>query len=139
MVQTAKPTLEAALVCFNDPERRSEYLEFYAEDVVLHGYPPDLPPGREGAAIFYQMIWSAFPDAAVTVHEILEEGDRIAALYSLQGTHRGDFMGIPASDATINVPGMTIIRFEDNRFAERWNVLEQLTMLQQLGAVPGGS
>ena len=125
-----------ALEMFNDPERREQYLEGYAEDVVLHGYPPDLPPGREGAAAFYQMIWSAFPDARVTAEEYVEGEERVAVLYRLKGTHRGDFMGVSPSNATIDVPGMTIIRFDDGKIAERWNVLDQLTLLQQLGAIP---
>ncbi len=125
-----------AIACFNDPNRRQEYLECYAEHVILHGFPPDLPPGRAGATAFYGMIWSAFPDAAVVPSEIVTEGSRIAVLYTLRGTHQGDFMGIPASGAEIDVPGMTIIRFENDKFAERWSVLDQLILLQQIGAVP---
>jgi hypothetical protein len=42
-----------ALEDFNDVARREQYLEIYAEDVLLHGYPPELPPGKAGVTAFY--------------------------------------------------------------------------------------
>jgi steroid delta-isomerase-like uncharacterized protein len=83
------------------------------------------------------MAWNGFPDAEVTVEQIAAEDDRVAVLYRLRGNHRGDFLGVPASGNAIDVSGMTIMRFENGAIVERWNVLDQMTMLQQLGVMVG--
>jgi steroid delta-isomerase-like uncharacterized protein len=131
-----KQALDRALECFNDPARRDQYLAGYAEDVAIHGYPPELPPGKGGITAFYQMAWNAFPDAIVTAEQVVAAGDRVAALYRLRGTHKGDFMGVLASGNAIDVTGMTILRYESGKIVERWQMLDQLTLLQQLGAIP---
>ena len=53
------------------------------------------------------------------------------------GTHEGELMGVPASNRPISVEVITILRFDgDGRIAERWNVADFLSMLQQIGAIP---
>ena len=37
------------------------YIDGYADDVVLHGYPPGVE-GKEGARAFYGQFLAAFPD-----------------------------------------------------------------------------
>jgi predicted ester cyclase len=55
------------------------------------------------------------------------------------GTHRGDFLGVPATGKPVDVQLVDIIRFGDDGLAhEHWGVFDTLTMLQQLGAVPAG-
>jgi len=68
-------TLRAALEAFNDPNRRQEYLDIYAPDVILHGYPRGLA-GLEGARSFYSQLWRAFPDARLTVDGVIAHETR---------------------------------------------------------------
>lgn len=112
------------------------YLELYDENVVLHGFPPGLPPGRVGARLFYEGIWAAFPDSHLIIHDLILEGDRLACRYELEAVHQGEFMGIPATGKTVRVPGMTICRFEDGVCVERWNQADMMGWMQQLGAMP---
>ena len=57
----------------------------------------------------------------------------------MTGTHRGPFMGMPATGKRVEVTLIDIIRFGDEgRAREHWGVVDQLAMMQQLGAIPAG-
>lgn len=112
------------------------YLELYDSQIVLHGFPPGLPPGAAGAALFYEGVWRAFPTPQLMIDQVVVEGDTLACRYRLQATHQGEFMGVPATGNAVVVPGMTMLRFADGKCIERWNQADMLGWLQQLGAVP---
>ena len=111
------------------------YLTIYEPDVVAHGFGPE-PLDREGLRAFYGMVGSAFPDGVVTVEQILVDGDSVAMRYTMRGTHTGEFMGVPATDRPIEIAGQTIMRFVDGKIVERWQSIDLLTLLIQIGAVP---
>lgn len=112
------------------------YLKLYDTDVVLHGFPPGLPPGAIGAKLFYEGIWAAFPGSQIVVEDVIVEGDKLACRFVLQAIHQGEFMGIPPTNKAIRVSGMSILRFSSGRCVERWNQADMLGWLQQLGAIP---
>jgi predicted ester cyclase len=133
-------TLEQAIADFNaaftDPERREAYLRLYDDAIVLHGYPPGVE-GLDGARGFYGQIWDALPDGRLIGEDLIADGDRIATRFRLAGTHEGGpLLGVPAAGAAIDVTGMTVLRFgTSGRVVERWQVLDQLTLLTQLGVL----
>lgn len=110
--------------------------ELVAPDFVDHTAPPDLPPGAEGHKAFIKMYREAFPDAHVTIHDILAEGDKVVYRWTGSGTHQGTLFGIPATGKHMSVNGITIDRFADGKLVESWNMLDQLGMMQQLGVIP---
>jgi predicted ester cyclase len=115
--------------------RYEEYLLFYAPDVVLQGFLPGLPPGREGARLFYSPIWAAYPNSQLTMHATIAEGEMLACRFSLQGVQHDVFMGIPPQGQSIHVGGQTIMRFADSQCVERWNQVDMLGWFQQLGVI----
>lgn len=112
------------------------YIGGYDEDVLLHGYPPGLAPGIEGARQFYTGLATAFPDVEVEIGDLVAEGDKVTVRFTLRGTHQGEFAGVPATGNPVAVGGLTILRFADGKIAERWQVLDELGLMQQLGAIP---
>ncbi len=85
---------------------------------------------------FYEAFWAAFPDARLSIDDVVAEGDKLACRFSLRATHRGELMGIPASGKPVLLPGITILRFRDGKCVERWSQADFLGLLQQIGAVP---
>lgn len=70
-------------------------------------------------------------------HDVLVSGDKAVARVSAVGTHRCEFMGMPASGRSVNVQLIDIIRFGDDGLArEHWGIFDQMAMMQQLGAIP---
>lgn len=94
------------------------------------------PPGREGFKLGLQMIRAAFPDWSSTPEDMVVEGDRVAARWTVRGTHLGDFMGIPATGRAITMAEAGILRFEGGQLVELWRVADELGLLRQLGVLP---
>jgi steroid delta-isomerase-like uncharacterized protein len=86
---------------------------------------------------FFAHWVAAFPDLTSTVHDRIAEGDRVVDYFTLEGTHQGEFLGIPATGKRVKYAGMHIYSFADGQITGHWNVLDLLTMMTQLGVVPG--
>jgi predicted ester cyclase len=71
--------------------------------------------------------------------DVLASGDKVTARVRATGTHEGDFMGMSPSGKNVDVQLIDIIRFgEDGLAREHWGVVDLMTMMQQLGAIPEG-
>lgn len=93
---------------------------------------------RIGLVEFKAMMASwraAFPDATLTVEDMVAEGDKVAARFSIRGTHKGPILGIPATGKQVEFPGMAMYRVAGGKIVDEWARDDMLTMLQQLGAV----
>ena len=113
--------------------------EMLADDFVEHEESPGFPPTKEGVMEFFRAHLAAFPDTSMDPQDVLVSGDKVVARLRVTGTHQGDFMGMPATGREIDVKLIDITRFGDDGLAyEHWGVLDSMTMMQQLGAVPDG-
>ncbi|NIR27704.1 MAG: ester cyclase [Gammaproteobacteria bacterium] len=111
--------------------------EFVAQDVIDHQVPPGLPPGIEGKRQFLGMLLNAFPDLHITIEgDLIAEGDYVAERWTLEGTHQGELIGIPATGKRVKVAGMSISRLVDGKQVEHWSVMDQFGLLQQIGVIP---
>jgi steroid delta-isomerase-like uncharacterized protein len=108
--------------------------ELMAPDGVEHTAPLGQPPA-EGTAARYLVLWrAAFPDLAITVEDLLAEGERVAVRQTVRGTHRGAFLGVPPTGRQIAVTGMAFYRLAGGRIVERWATVDTHEVLRQLGA-----
>jgi predicted SnoaL-like aldol condensation-catalyzing enzyme len=134
-VEANKAVVTRAIELFR-PDTLEQYLETYAPDSKLHFLPPELPPGREGARLFYSSFMKAFPDINLRADDLMGEGDKVACRFTVTGTHRGELNGIPPTNRRVTMTGITIIRVENGKFVERWSEADFLGLMRQLGAVP---
>jgi steroid delta-isomerase-like uncharacterized protein len=112
--------------------------ELATEDIVDHEEGlPGQPSGKEGVRFFVNALREAFPDIKPkTAEPTLTDGNLEAARTILTGTHKGEFMGVAASDKAVEFETIDIIRLEDGKVAEHWGVTDVMSLMQQLGAVP---
>lgn len=111
--------------------------DLLADDVVEHEELPGLAPTKDGIKTFFRMQLAAFPDTRMTVEDVIADGAKVAARVRYTGTHKGDFMGVPATDKAVDVQLVDIFAFgDDGLVREHWGVMDQLTMLQQVGVIP---
>jgi steroid delta-isomerase-like uncharacterized protein len=82
------------------------------------------------------MFLAAFPDLNITVEDLIAEGDRVVARWTLRGTHQGASLGMPPTGKQVTMPGISVVRLAGGKSAEQWVIHDQLGMLQQLGLVP---
>jgi steroid delta-isomerase-like uncharacterized protein len=90
---------------------------------------------RDGVKLIVGAIKGAFPDVRFTADDVLAEGDRVAARFTMKGTQKGEFMGIPATNKAIVVTGIDIVRFENGKAVEHWHEWSGMELLQQLGVM----
>jgi len=80
---------------------------------------------------------SSFPDARITIEDIVAEGDLVAARLMERGTHSGEFKGIPPTGRQVTYGSMTFLRIVDEKIVDHWGLLDMPSLLQQLGGTPG--
>jgi len=108
-----------------------------ADDFVEHDETPGLEPTKAGVTDFFRMQRAAFPDLLMDVQDVIASGDKVVTRARYQGTHQGDFMGIPATGRSIDLQLIDIMRFgDDGLVCEHWGVMDSLAMMQQLGLLP---
>jgi steroid delta-isomerase-like uncharacterized protein len=111
--------------------------EIAAEDFVELDPLPGQAPGRDGFKRFLETVaFPAFPDQQWVTEEQLADGDKVVSRFTLYGTHQGTFMGIPATGRRIAVKGIVIDRVVDGKWKDSRILMDNLALLQQLGALP---
>ena len=105
--------------------------------VVDHDPAPNQGPGPEGYIQFFRDLRTAFPDLKIEIKHLVADDHCVAIAYKMTGTNKGRFLEIGPTGHTIIVRGVQIARFYGGRMVERWGALDELGILEQLGAAPG--
>ncbi len=77
-----------------------------------------------------------FPDYDITPEDIVAEGDKVVKRWVFQGTHSGEFAGIPPTGKRVTMRGITLYRLAQGRVSEMYWNYDVFGLLQQLGAIP---
>jgi steroid delta-isomerase-like uncharacterized protein len=109
---------------------------FVWEDVVERVPLPGQGPGLRGLQDVLRGMRAVFPDMHWSVAEQLADGDRVLTRFEWTGTHRGPFLGVPATGRPVRVWGMAIDRVLDGRIKDTRILMDAFGLMVQLGAVP---
>jgi steroid delta-isomerase-like uncharacterized protein len=104
-----------------------------AEDLVEHDVVPGMPPTKAGVIQFFTSMKGSFSGLKFTVHDMIAEGDKVAAMVTMSGTNVGEFMGMPATNKNIEVPIADYFSLRNGKVAEHWGVTDTGKMQEQLG------
>ena len=116
--------------------------ELIAADVVNHDpvsdatLTPEEARGFEGFRRHVEVAREAFPDATVTIEEMIAEDDMVLVRFTFAGTHEGRFGGIEPTGNRVSSSNMVLMRLEDGKIVERRAESDNLDFLQQLGVSP---
>jgi steroid delta-isomerase-like uncharacterized protein len=110
--------------------------ELLSPDYVFHLPGSPTPVNRDVTKQVVKMFGTAFPDLRHTVDEMIAEGDVVVARWTVQGTHRGDFQGIPPTGKPVTLSGTTVHHMTGGRIRETWLTFDSLDLLKQLDALP---
>ncbi len=80
-----------------------------------------------------QPVRTAFPDRMDTIEQLVADGDMVGMLFRVQGTHEGNFFGIPATGNTIDIHEVGIFKLADGKIVEAWFMADEVELLKQLG------
>jgi predicted ester cyclase len=104
-------------------------------DFVNHGQTPGVPEeqGRASLANAIQRVRAGFPDFRYQLEHEVAEGDIVVHHLTASGTHMGPFAGAAPTGRPATWREVHIMRFQADRMAEQWGVVDRLSVLQQLG------
>ena len=119
----------------HNPDALAKYV---ASDARVHS----MTPGNvAGTGLDYlktraASLLKAFPDVKFVIEDFVQQGDRLAARVTLEGTHRADFAGIPATGKRMKVYDFAMYRIADGKITDIWSLIDMQAMRDQL---QGGS
>src|ERR1700722_1945000 len=111
-------------------------VQFVWEDVVEQVPFPGQGPGLEGLKDILRAMRTGFPDLYFSVEEQIAEGDKVLTRFEWTGTHRGEFLGVPATGRSVKVWGMVIDQLEGGRIKYTRIIMDTLGLMIQLGVFP---
>lgn len=101
------------------------------------GLPPEMTKGHEGFRRVIGMFREGFPDLKFTSHWMMADGDKVLSYNTIEGTHRGPFMGIPPTGKKFSATAADVCRFDaSGKISEHWGVFDMFSAMMQLGVIP---
>jgi steroid delta-isomerase-like uncharacterized protein len=110
--------------------------KFFWENMVEQVPLPGQGPGLAGLKDVLRGMRAAFPDMHWTVEEQIAEADKVVTRFEWTGTHRGEFLGVPATGRPVKVWGVVIDRLEGGKIADTRIIMDVLGLMMQLGVFP---
>ena len=110
--------------------------EFVWEDMVEQVPFPGQGPGLEGLKDVLRGMREAFPDMRWVLQEQVAEGETVVTRFEWTGTHRGPFLGVPATGRAVRVWGIVIDRLVGGKLKESRMLMDTLGLMAQLGVFP---
>jgi steroid delta-isomerase-like uncharacterized protein len=104
----------------------------YLPDMVRFGCEPNFAGYQKFLTAFY----AALPDAFLDVEDMVAEGDQVWVWYIIRGTHRGPLRGVPATNKQVSYRFIAKYRLEHGRIVFADALADNLSLLQQLDALP---
>jgi predicted ester cyclase len=80
-------------------------------------------------------LFSGFPDLHVNIEHILAENNLVLLFLNFVGTHKGQFNGRPPTNKPVAIRSADLYRIENDKIVEHWDVVDQLDLLKQIGAI----
>jgi len=92
--------------------------------------------GPKGYLMIIAMMRGGFPDIQWTIEDMITENNKVAVRFTIRGTHKGVFFGVPATEKSIVDQAMNFYRLADSQIIEEFGQPDMLGLLTQIGAVP---
>jgi predicted ester cyclase len=111
--------------------------ELISPDVIQHFNSSPKPIlGLEANKELNASLFQGFPDIKQTIEDVIAEGDKVVYRTTLEGTHTGEFLGIPPTGKSAKINDFTMLRISDGQIVEWWYECNLLELMKQLGLMP---
>lgn len=113
-----------------------------ADQICANNYVLDFPGGpgtAHGPAELKQKMTdfiASFPDLQYAIDDLLAEGDRAVARWTMRATHKGNLGPFPASGKAVTLTGISLLRLADGKIVEDKVRADMVGLLQQIGVIP---
>jgi len=131
-VETNKAVTRRFLEEFKNQHVFAVIDELFSPQASVHLPAEGLPEGPEGQKAIARGIFVAFPDVHVTIDLVIAEGDCVAERHTARATHKGEFMGVPATGKKIYWTENHFYRLSNGRIQELWSEWSFQKLMDQL-------
>jgi steroid delta-isomerase-like uncharacterized protein len=107
----------------------------HAKDAIVISPTGGVLEGRDHIERIYRVWFTAFPDLARTVTDVLIDGDRAVVVTNVTGTHDGDFFGLPASGRHVEFLSAFVYTLRDGAIVHERRILDFTGVLIQVGVL----
>ena len=119
-------------------KRRLEVLsDLVSPSHALHG--PNISGSSIGPEAYKRQVAlfvAAFPDLRWTIEDTVTEKDKVVVVWNFTGTHKSEFMGVPATNKKVSVDGITVHEIGKGKIMDSYVNWDIWGLMQQLGVVP---
>jgi steroid delta-isomerase-like uncharacterized protein len=118
-------------------KRKLEFMDLLiSPSHALHG--PNFSGRAIGPEAYKRQVLlytRGYPDLRFSIEDLIAEGEKVVCYWAISGTHKGEFLGIPATGKKISVDGITIHHITKGKIMDSYVSLDMWGMMQQLGVV----
>lgn len=102
-------------------------------DFINYTAPAGISKGPDGVSYFItEVLKKAFGNLKVEILNQVAEGDMVFTHKAFHATHIGEFMGVPATNKSITMLVMDVIRLKDGLYTEHWAIRDVPHLMNQL-------
>jgi steroid delta-isomerase-like uncharacterized protein len=135
-----KRTMNRFAVQFFDAcnkHNKREILSFYHEKYQGESIAQSMGiNGIQLISLVVDRAFASFPDLQFVLLDTISEGNKVAAVWLLEGTQMGKVMNIPPTKRKVKVKGTTIFEIEDEKITKSDTLFDLAAMLRQMGLLP---
>ena len=110
------------------------YLQMLDESFTMESEMLPTPlKGRDAMRQFFESYFKGIPDLRLEIEQVITSGDYVVVRSHLTGTHKGPFLGIPATNKKIDTHGCNVIQLRNGKAVKSRLYCDNATLFQQLG------
>ena len=119
-------------------EANKEFIRHYLDDFRKDRSPAALDRyiAEDELKQHIAMYDSVLPGYYLDPEDIIAEGDKVMVRAMVRGVHNGPFMDTPPTGKAVAFPLMIVYRLEAGKIAQHWMLVDMLSFMQQIGAMP---
>ena len=107
----------------------------YADDAVIDSPIAGVHTGRREAEQALRAVFAAFVDRKLRTESLLIDGDLVAQLFSVEGTHIGEFLGLPPSGKPFRHSAVFHYQLRDRQIVRERRIYDFTGLLVQIGVL----
>ena len=116
-------------------ERRMDFIPLVIADT--HAITdPTVAGGAVGPSAYRRQVErfvTGLPDLHFEVDDTITEKDKLVVYWTITGTHRDEFLGVPPTNRKVSFSGITINQIRNGKIIESTVIWDGLGLLEQFG------
>jgi steroid delta-isomerase-like uncharacterized protein len=106
--------------------------QLMADDFMEHEPLPGGDGSKTAVIAFFKATSTAFGGFTIKPDMVLGDGDLVSAFATATGTHKGEYLGVPATGRKVTVAVADYMRIKNGKVTEHWGVTDVASLMQQL-------